>query len=436
MIETMKMKYLVCVLLLFLLCAGCTAEPSPYEVNNQDNYSLTVRFDANGGVFGGSNTTIITDSFNISGMQVSASGMVELPLCAPDDPARKDCFPVNKNDCFLVGWYTQRTGTEGNYTYSGKWDFATDRLKADPNGSYNADQPVLTLYAAWAPLYEIEVCDLHTGETLETLRYNPMLTEPMLPQWDENTGALNMNGFPERDGYTFNGAYYDAAGTQAISGATVAHTAQLDVETASVSGNAMKLYVDWLEGEWFHIYTAEQFADHASVAGNYVLYADLDFAEERWSTTLTHGNFTGTILGNGHTMRNITFEQTNSNNAKTNAGLFGYLTQSAVLQDVTFENVTFTIKGGSRVAGANFGLLAGTVAAEATLSNVQILSSVLQIDSGCYFSTDDYTIGLVCAMGETAVDASGITCQATGDAPETVVITVIDATVTVTFEAE
>ena len=52
-----------------------------------------------------------------------------------------------------------------------------------------------------------------------------------------------------------------------------------------------------------------------------------------------YGNFNGTIKGNGHTIKNVTIEQTN--NSKVNAGLFGYLAETSSLSDLTFENVTF-----------------------------------------------------------------------------------------------
>ena len=430
----MKIKFLVLVLMMLLLLAGCGAEPSPYEVNDRDAYSVTVCYDANGGTFT-TNTSIITDSYNISAMATNAEGKVELPLCPPDDASRgKNAFAPVKNGYFLAGWYTQRSGTEDAWSYSGKWDFATDRFEADPNGSYTAAEPALTLYAAWVPLYEIACYDLATGELLDTVRYDPNEGERQLPKWDETTGAINMNRFPERSGYTFNGAYYDAQGTQSVTTDTIVHTARLDEATATLTGGTMNLYVDWLEGEWYHIYTAEQFLKNASVGGSYILHADLDFADKNWPTSLMHGNYTGTILGNGHTLRNITFAQTN--NSKTNGGLFGYLTQTAVLEDVIFENVTFTIQSGTRVAGTGYGLLAGTVAEEAALTGVEIRASSLQIDSGCYFGTDDYAIGLVCGMGQTEIDPSGITCRATGDAPETVVITVNDSAVTVEFVTE
>ena len=97
--------------------------------------------------------------------------------------------------------------------------------------------------------------------------------------------------------------------------------------------------------------------------------------------------------------------------------------------------MSFTIKAGTRVAGTSYGLLAGSISAQATLSNLQILDSKLQIDSGCYFGTDDYTIGLLCGMGSANVDYSQITCVAVGANPDSVKITVSDNQVTLEIKA-
>ena len=65
-----------------------------------------------------------------------------------------------------------------------------------------------------------------------------------------------------------------------------------------------------------------------------------------------------------------------------------------------------------------------------------VAESVLKIDSDSYFATDDYVIGLICGMGTTDVPYEGITCEATGNAPENIVVTVTDGTVTVAPAAE
>lgn len=429
-----KLKMLLLALLVLMavpFLTGCAQEENPYAKNDGENYSVSVKFDANGGFFT-TNTSVIVDSYNIAEIPAE-NGMVKIPLLSPDNSLRgNDAFTVINNGHFLTGWYTQRQETADGYVYSGKWDFETDRVEVDPNGSYTASEPVLTLYAAWAPVFEIQFHDLASGEYLESFTFNPQeVTEIQVPKWDEETGAVEMYKFPQRKGYTFNGAYYDAAGTQAVDTEILTHTGVVNEATGTAENNVMQLYIDWMEGEWYHIYNVEQFLDNASVSGNYIIHADLDFEGEIWPSSLMHGNFSGTIQGNGHTFSNITFEQTN--NSKVNAGLFGYLSETANISDLTLDNVTFTIKAGTRVVGTCYGLFAGNISAEAVVSGVTIRNSTLQVDSGCYFGADDYSIGLVCGMGSADISASGISTAAVGDNPETVVITVADEVVTVEF---
>lgn len=437
------MKMRIKTLLLTLLTLGtmclftaCGSEQTPYETNDSENYTVSVKFDANGGVFT-TNTSVIVDSYNISGMKVNSDGNVEIPLLTPDDKLRgNDAFTATKSGYFLAGWYAQRTeagqDADGNtlYTYGDKWDFEEDLLEVDADGTYSSQEPVVTLYAAWVPLFEIEFYSLESGEYMDSYVYNPTtVTEIKVPVWDKETGAVEMFNFPENDGYTFNGAYLDEAGSNQLA-SVVEHPGKVNEETGTAEDTVMKVYVDWLEGEWYHIYTVEQFLDNASNKGNYEIHADLDFSGENWPSSLMYGNFTGSIKGNGHKFTNIEFAQTN--NSKVNAGLFGNFTEDASITDLTFENVTFTIEKGTRVAGASFGLFAGTLSNDAVLTNVSIVNSVIQIDSGCYFGVSDYSIGLLCGTGDAAkVPNAQITCVPSGNDQENVQITVEGNTVTV-----
>lgn len=439
-----KLKSIVLCLLLgatVMFAAGCSEQKTPYQINDEDNYTVSIKYDANGGTFT-TNTSVIVDSYNLSELATNSDGQAQIALIAPDSESRgKNAFTAVNNGYFLAGWYAERTenGVDENgntlYTYSGKWDFDSGKLDVDPKGTYSSDEPVLTLYAAWVPLFQIEYYALDSGELLSTVTYNPAEeSEITLPQWNEETGAIKMNAVPAREGYTYEGIYLDAQGTQAVQTPTLAHTGSVDYQTAAAENATMKLYVDWTEGEWYHIYTAEQFVSNASLTGNYVIHEDLDFSDQIWPTVMMYGSFTGTIEGNGCTFKNILVEQTN--NSKLNAGLFGQLTETAAISDLTFENVTVTIKSGTRVNGTTYGLLAGTISEGAAFTNVQILTSTLQIDSGCYFGTDDYSIGLLCGMGSGDIDTSGITCVATGTEPDKVIITVSEGVVTVEFKSE
>ncbi|MBE6916923.1 MAG: hypothetical protein E7470_03320 [Ruminococcaceae bacterium] len=436
----LKIKALLIACLIFsvlILASGCVAENTPYDVNDADNYKVSVKFDANGGIFT-TNTSVIVDSFNLSELPVGSDGKAQIALIAPDHPARgNDAFTAINNGYFLAGWYANRTETldadgKTTYVYSDKWDFEADTLSVDADGTYTSAQPVLTLYAAWIPLFEIEFYDLTTGDYLESYVFNPtQQQEILIPQWSTETGGIEMHDFPKKSGWTFEAVYADAAGTQPLSVTAVKHPGVVDEVNGMAKDHVMKLYVDFAEGEWYHIYNVEQFLDHASVNASFVIHEDLDFEGQIWPSSLMHGNYSGQIRGNGHTFSNITFEQTN--NSKVNSGLFGNLTETAVLEDLTFENVTFTIKGGTRVSGANFGLLAGTVSEGAKVEDVTVSNSTLQIDSTCYFGTTDYCLGLVCGLGTTDIDPAGITCKAVGENPENLSITVNDGVVTLQF---
>ncbi|MBR5264097.1 MAG: hypothetical protein IKV50_05310 [Clostridia bacterium] len=426
---------LLCVLAAVLV-TGCSAEPTPYEKNDAEGYTVSVRYDANGGTFT-TNSSVIVDAFNPADLQKDGEGMAQIALLSPDDPLRgNDAFAASRPGYFLAGWYAVRnevTDGEGNvtYTYGDRWEFSSDLLSVDTKATHSSQTPVLTLYAAWIPRFEIQFCDKATGEVLETLDFDPTTESVSAPAWNTETGTLEMYKFPSRKGYTFQNAYYDADCTRVLDSETVNHPGVVDYETGTAADPVLKLYVEYREGEWYQIYTAEQLVDNASLDGHYEICADLDFTDEIWPTVFMYGNFSGEIKGNGHTIKNVTFAQTN--NSKANAGLFGQLTEKASLTDLIFENVTFTIQSGTRVAGTNYGLLAGTISGDATLQSVQILSSALQIDSACYFGVEDYSIGLLCGMGSDVIPDAEITCTVVGDNPDRITLTVDGKRVLLTF---
>ena len=434
----MKKKIiLLCLLVMAVLmvAVGC-GNADPYQDNDGDRYNVSVRFDANGGSFTTTDTPVIMDSYNITEMGRNVEGMVEIPLLAPDAETRKDACSASKDGCFLVGWYAQCTDNgDGTFTYAEPWDFENDRLKVDPNGSYSSKDPVLTLYAAWAPEYTVEYYDLESGDLLGTQKLSPAGgTNIQLPTWDEETGALDMYKVPAREGYTFMGASYDDKGVQAVEGNVIPHPAVLNMENATVTNGNLKLYTTWRSGQWFRIFTAKQFSKNFSLTGCYELQADLDFTDEIWPTAMMHGNFAGIIEGNGHKISNVNLTQTD--NSKLYTGLFGNLTEKALISNVSFENITLTVKKGARVPGAAFGVLAGNISADARIISVSIANSQLLIDSGCYFASDDYVMGLLCGTGTADVDTSGITCTAVGDNPEKVSITVTEDALDVSFVTE
>ncbi len=451
----MKIKLLISVLAIMaaaLLLTSCFDDPSPYSGYDESDYNVSVKYDANGGFFS-TNTSIIVDTYNLSKLPSDSSGNKKLTLISPDDEVRKseNAFVASKAGHFLVGWYTEKTavtdeqgneldangniasvsGEEVAYKYSGRWDFENGTYAVDPKKEYTASEPVLTLYAAWLPEFSFEFYDLDTGKLLKSYDFDPMYIMSMkLPEWNMTTGELDMHEFPTVDNMTYNNVYYDPAGEQPVTGTTVTHTGTIDAEAVTQSGEVMKLYVDMLDGKWYNIYNVDQFIKNASPTGNYNILADLDFEGKPWSTTLMHGDFSGTIKGNGYTISNITISQTDI--AKVNTGLFGALTSSATIENVIFENITLNITAGSRLPNASFGLFAGTVAAGATLENLEISGKLVITPSPLI--TESTTIGVFCGEGTPGtLDISGIRVEVLPPADEyTDPITVVVSGNTVT----
>ena len=76
------------------------------------------------------------------------------------------------------------------------------------------------------------------------------------------------------------------------------------------------------------------------------------------------------------------------------------MTETAALRNLTFDNIQFTVKSGTRMAGTSYGLLCGTVTEGAAAENVAVRNSLLTVSKDAYFGTEDYVIGAVCGMGE------------------------------------
>ena len=124
----MKLKnkgiLLFILLLTALLVTGCAQEPTPYEVNDAEHFTVSVKYDANGGTFT-TNTAVIVDSYD-----AAATGG-KIALLSPDNALRRnDAFTAVNNGYFLAGWYRECTRqADGTCVYAGRWDFEKDLLE-------------------------------------------------------------------------------------------------------------------------------------------------------------------------------------------------------------------------------------------------------------------------------------------------------------------
>lgn len=440
----------LCLTTMLCLCACSDNWESPYDSLDREGYNISVRFDANGGVFAGTNDVYIVDVYNTEN-GVEKNGEVGFYLLSPEDSRRAEgAFSVSRSGYFLAGWYTERTlrvdedgnaldefgvltsvsGREQGYSYSGRWDFESDLLTVDGNAEHSSSTTVATLYAAWVPYfsYDFYSVDAQTDETVFIESVSSIDLD--IPQWNETTGKLDLEKFPSRENMTFDAAYLDAELTTELSEKISGTESFVDYETGTTSTESVNIYTTWLEGTWFKIYTAQQFFNNSRLDGNYMICADLDFEGAVWSPTLVKGKFSGKIYGNGYTISNITATQ--ADNSQIYGGLFGTLESGAVIQDLTLENVTFTIEAGSRMQGAAFGLLAGSVSSDAALENVTV-TGCLYISESCYPQAD-YSIGLLCGSGTSDGVSYTIECMLEEDNTGAISVSVDDDdTVTITF---
>ncbi len=377
---------ITCFLAVFALFAvSCSEDLSPYAGYNKEGYTVSVKYDANGGTFTTETYTII-DTYDLSKYTENSEGKKEIKLFAPNDEIRgNQAYTAEKVNYYLAGWYTNRTEVKGSngettYKYSGRWDFESDRLTLDASKVYNAEVPEITLYAAWVPAFTFEFytfSDSGAPELLGTKKLNPITGDSIrLPALNEKTGKIgDNNDFPALSDKTYDKIYFDAEKTQEITGTVLDHVGNFNKETAALENPVMKVYCTTKDGLWFEVDSPEKITGNSFLNANYILKCDIDFEDSYWPSTFLTKKFEGSIIGNGYSIKNVTITQTQNDNNCVSFGLFGQIAGNAILKDVTFEGITVKVEYGSRAQSASFGILAGTISGDADISNVTIKDS-------------------------------------------------------------
>ena len=422
--------------------SACSQWETPFDELDKSGSTVSVRFDVGDGMFAGATTDVfVIDVFDPTRFATNSDGNYEIPLVTPDSALRGDsAFEVSRTGYFLAGWYTEKTprtdesgrplddfgqptevsGLPQGYVFSGKWDFEQDKLEVDSNKEYSSENYALTLYAAWIPYYNFEFYSAGSSEPYATVSTK----ELTVPTWKD--GALAMKNFPKIENKTLEGVYLDAELTS-LAGSSI--TGAVDYERGISLTPTVKVYTTWREGNWFKIENVQQFLSRASADGSYELLADLDFTGKTWPRAFSQNDYTGTIIGNGYKMSNITVEQTNTK--LFYSGLFASLTDSVKIENVTFENVTFNLRQGSVMTGASFGLFAGKVSSLATFDEVTV-SGTFAVYPDVNTFNDSCFYGLVIGSGSIpeGINGEGVTHAVMDDGlnKNTLTVTVDPAT--------
>ncbi len=189
-------------------------------------------------------------------------------------------------------------------------------------------------------------------------------TKALLYTYDFRGGVADFQWdyYPVRpiSDHTFVGYYYDKACTQLVTG-------KIAKDEADVV-----LYAKYIEGDWNIIRKASEVKDifqSNSASDKFYFIKDIDM------TGVTCGLRTPretkcTILGNGFTVKNLTVEKS----SKVGLSLFGAVSKNAVVENLTFENVTCTYNFPKPAEGATSNLsvyfVCASVDAGAKVENV------------------------------------------------------------------
>ena len=419
---------------LTLACAGtlvlgaCSSNESPYADQAERGYNVQVRFDRNGGIFGGNANTDLVHVYPIADVENGVA------LTEPGSSALKGnantASTVTKSGCFLVGWYRERkpltdeggnaldefgelcsvSGNPQGYSYSGYWDFdkkqklTKDDLTVVTEGKKTTY--TFTLYAAWASFRYSFYGENAQGEWEEIGTYTiiPPTESIATPDWNETTGMMDYGFFPTREGYTIENTYLDPD-TLIEAGDEIEHPGERDLETGLAVHSETKrranvidlaLYTTWREGTWYHITKASQMTSSVDASGCYEIAADLDFTGLTWG--FPNATFTGKIVGakEDQTIAKLSnIKVTQSNAGQLRGGIFATIGAEAVMQNVFFENVTYTLGTATRLTGGEFGLFAGALSADCTMTDVRV-SGTLEIGNVIKdFNFENYTVGLL-----------------------------------------
>lgn len=344
-------------------------------------------------------------------------------LVAPDDSRipQKQNFSLAGH--FFAGWYTERTprvengkpvdedgnvcvekpvldedgkqktdedgkpltelvsenGKSQGYIFANRWDFEKHRKLTINDVEQKGDFYELTLYAAWIPNYTYNIWDKNEAgewEIVVTQSFNPTdasnLQTVSVPTFNEETGGMDNGRFPNVLNKTFRAAYKSKADAESQTDplTEVVHTGHVDYEKGIAVEGTNDIYCEYDDGVWFVVTEAKQITRNMQQYACFDIKEDLDFKDVAWPSGFVTGSFAGKFIGNHHTLSNITASYTGSDAAA--GGLFGNILAGAHFENVKFENVSFTIKRGSRLANSTFGLFAGNVNNAATFENVEV----------------------------------------------------------------
>lgn len=362
MLRKTKIKVILSLLAVLLLCSAVAACSDTF-LPEENGYTATVIYDAGEGRFGPSDTTgIRTFKYKPGVSIIEPGGEQNTQISAP-----------TRTDMHVSAWYPVQLDESGNPRKDGSgayileespWDFSSMRLPDE-------DGCKLYLSAHWSMNYKliVDVGEDARADGVENKEYTDY----------DKAGPVSQPGIaPRWDGHTFYYYYYLNAEQEEVRLSSSSDWAQLVLtdETPEIT-----VYVRWLEGEWTIINRSSQLNWQEFDEGNYILDADIDLGGK----SFRFDDFTGVFEGNGHTISNITVEDSRNASAEQSMFTFG---EGGILRNVVFENVTYSVTLTYALSGEEPSYYIGLLAGNAEGLNLENLSGIAFV--GCSINVSSF----------------------------------------------
>ena len=330
MLKNKLIVFLLAILSLFVL-AGCSMGDSLQDVLENNDLKAQVTYYANGGVFENSKTK--KDIYYKADSKILNLGVVN---------PTSGSVNVTRDNYELAGWYhvTKVVDESKGLCELGEQVDFTSTIAAEEHW---------TIAAKWRALEGLRVvmvCDedstivvdknINAVEGAKSFKNGDVIGEIDYDSKDTVTSSATPDNklFTVKDKtHTFYGFYMDAECTT-------------PVEFPIKRGETQQtVYAKYIEGNWTFVRTARDVSSMFSALRGgankqYYLMNDIDCSSVSSVDMIT--TFAGEIQGNGYKISNLTINKTLTA-GDNKASLFGNMKAMAIVENITFENVTINV---------------------------------------------------------------------------------------------
>lgn len=381
----MKRKILIAMLSAVAVCsaafaAGCAVGQETYQQYlNRNNATARVTYNANGGMF--ETKQEVKDMYYSANSPVLNIG-TDVMGADKIDESTSARVKMERAGYVFAGWFTPARDAEGNILYE---DDAKTVVKLGEELQFPyriQDKEEIVLYAKWVldAMVEFRLVS-ETPVTVQTT----VKDENGEDKTEEKT-VVSGEVLATRSFGTDTEIYIDDKSPVTAVGSTFLSFYEDEACTLPFFGEVSKpvgeeaenlvLYAKFIEGDWEVVKTKSQVTAMFASPGrkSYYIFNDIDCQNDTFATiAVTNCK----IEGNGHKLYNMNFSRSASNG--DNFAIFGRLSPSASIKNLTLENITlnYSVRSGATV---RLYLIGNETEEGATFENFRIKNAKMNVN--------------------------------------------------------